>query len=195
MIVKASNKCSAPWLVPNVNNPREQVETVNTSHVPSSCFLLSPSAALCFLQPSEIFSCLSCSDRQKTMVHLKTILLIKTVWFCTRSESWDGFMQLGGTSLSGHTSGCAHTTAHACGIPWEAFPRVAWTCVRACCAQGNSPCLLLVWRSRTSLHREERDLDNWEWTKTLTCVSLDDFQEVKYYIYSFYPWYSSCKLV
>lgn len=45
----------------------------------------------------------------KTMVHLKTRLLIKAVWFCTRSESGDGFMQLGCTNVSGHTSACAHT--------------------------------------------------------------------------------------
>jgi len=62
MIVKASNKHLVQWLVPNTNNPREQVETFNDSLVPSSCSLLPPSAAWCFLQPFEIFSCLSCSD-------------------------------------------------------------------------------------------------------------------------------------
>lgn len=89
MLVKASNKCLAPWLVPNVNNPREQVETVNNSHVPSSCSLLPPPAAWCFLQPFEIFSCPSCSDRRapKALVQLKTILSIKAFWLCTISES------------------------------------------------------------------------------------------------------------
>lgn len=77
MIVTASDKCLVPWLVPNVNNPREQVETVNSGHVSSSCSLLPPSAASCFLQPFEIFSYLSCSqaDIHKSMVKLKTVLL------------------------------------------------------------------------------------------------------------------------
>lgn len=40
MIVKTSNKCLAQCLVPNTWNPRERVETVNDSLVPSSCSAL-----------------------------------------------------------------------------------------------------------------------------------------------------------
>lgn len=60
MIVKASNKCLVQRLVPNMNNLREKVETVNDSLVPSSCSALPPSAAWCFIQPFEMFSCPSC---------------------------------------------------------------------------------------------------------------------------------------
>lgn len=49
MIVKASNKCLVQWLMPNMNNPREDVAKVNNSLVPISCTLLPPSAAWCFL--------------------------------------------------------------------------------------------------------------------------------------------------
>lgn len=52
MIVKASNKCLVQRLVPNMNNLREKVETVNDSLVPSQ-LLRAPSFS-CLMFPATV---------------------------------------------------------------------------------------------------------------------------------------------